>query len=211
MLAYGILNQRSPDYRANVWRELDDLYTGGYALAANAATYLPKLPGESPARYDARLLASGYIGYLGQIVDYFTASLFGQDLSITEAADADDPLTNGGKSDVNFYSEFSSNADLQGNSFAQVERKVFRTAVLKKKGLLAVDLPTSDNAGDIVSLADEDASGSSRAYVFELPIESLIDWEYDDFGAFEYAVIYRQTSRRASPESVRGSEVVQIR
>ena len=48
----------------------------------------------------------------------------------------------------------------------------------------------------------------SRAYVFELPIESLIDWEYDDFGAFEYAVIYRQTSRRASPESVRGSEVV---
>ena len=208
-MKYGVLNQCSPDYAGGTWQELDDLYSGGYVMARNAKAYLPQLPGESADRYGARLTAAGYVSYLGQIVDYFTSTLFSQDLAVTEAADADNPGTPGGQSDTDFYSAFSNNADLQGGAFAQVEKLVFRTALLKKKGILACDFPSIAEGANLVSLADEDQIGTRRAYCFELPIEQLIDWEYDKFGQFQYCVLKRVTNRREAPEDVRGSAVTE--
>lgn len=206
-MLYRVLNQRNPAYCGELWCELEDLYAGGYAMAANAKKYMPRLTGESPTRYQDRCQAAGYISYLGQIVDYFASALFAQNLSVSEASDADDPTTPGGKSDTDFYTAFAADADLRGHAFAQIAKCVFRTALLKRRALMMVDFPTAPQAALAASRADEAKIGTSRAYVQELPLEQLIDWEYDDVGGFAFAVLYRQVARRADPTMVRNDAI----
>ena len=204
-LGFGVLRQRHDDYDPSTWRELLDLYEGGYALAKNARRYMPQLANESDTRYDDRLKSAGYIGYLGQIVDYFVSSLFSQDIAVSEAPDAADPTTPGGKSDAAAYSAFAHDADLAGNPFAAVLRGAFRNAILLRRALLCVDFPTPPEAAVVVTRADEDAIGVNRPYVYEVPLEQVINWERDRFGAWTFAVIYTCETKQASPAVMRGT------
>lgn len=190
-MQYGILSQRSEAYLADIWSELDDLYAGGYAMQAHAAKYLPILAGENPMRYEDRKKCAAYIGYLGQIIDYFTSSLFSQELNVAEAVDAKDATTAGGVADKTFWPAFAHDADLAGNAFTKVERKVFLKAALKKRGILALDFPLQEEASAIQSRADEEKIGTSRGYVFEVPVEQLINWKVGKFGGFQWAILYR--------------------
>jgi hypothetical protein len=209
VIPFGVLRQRHDDYRrdSGTWQELLDLYAGGYQLAANAKSYIYQLANESDTRYADRLKAAAYIGYLGQIVDYFVSSLFSQDLVVTEAPDAADPTTPGGKSDAAFYSAFAHDADLAGNPFAAVIRTAFRNAILLKKSLIGVDFPKAPEAAQVVTRADEDAVGTNRAYVFEVPLEQCINWEVDRWGNWEFVVLYSSEAKQASPASMRGASV----
>ena len=203
----GVLKQTHPAYTPDIWTELTDLYAGGYQLQANAARYMPKLAGENDRRYQDRLKAAGYIGYLGQIVDYFVSALFAQELTIREASDAANPKTPGGKSDTAFYTAFAHDADLSGSSFQQIVHDAFRDAILLKKSLLCVDFPAKAEASQIRSKADEDAIGTSRAYVYQMPLDQLINWKCDKFGSFVFAVIYTTDSDQESPAVFRGSAI----
>lgn len=207
-MLYKYLDQKSPAYERALWDELDDLYRGGYHMATSAPKYMPKIIGENEHRYKDRLKSAGYINYIGQIIDYFAASLFSQDLTITEAADADDPTTPGNKSDSDYYSEFAHNADLKGTSFSKLLKQVFTTAILKKRALIYLDLPSVTDDLYINNRAEEDALGLARCYAGECPIEQLIDWEYDDGeegGCFSWAILHRHIIRRNSPEEARGT------
>jgi hypothetical protein len=207
---YGTLRQRNPAYCAERWEELGDLYVGGYALVDKASRYMPKFVGESRERYRERLSAASYLAYMGQIADYFVANLFGQELTLTQAADANDPTTPGAPaSDDGFWSAFAHDADLRGTPFVKVLRQVLTTALIKGKGLVVVDLPTPTEAAE--SLADEEASGATRGYAFEAAPEELIDWEPDDRGGFAWAILNRQIVRRASPEASRDRVVEEFK
>lgn len=214
-LSFGVLKQKHPDYDADTWQEILDLYAGGYQLQKRAGMYLPRLAGENELRYQDRLKCAAYIGYLGQIADYFKSSLFSQDLVVTEAPDAKNPNTPGGKSDTKFYSAFAHNADLAGNPFAAVMRDAFLNAMLLKRALICVDFPKKDAAAKIVSRADEDAIGANRAYVYEMPLCQLINWELDTQldkdgnkrSSYEFAVVYTCDTRQASPAAKRGSSI----
>lgn len=190
-MQYGLLSERSPLYLADIWAELDDLYAGGYVIQAHAAKYLPILASENPMRFEDRKRCAAYIGYLGQIIDYFTSSLFSQELNVAEAVDADDANTAGGSADKVFWPAFAHDADLTGNAFTKIERKVFLKSALKKRGILALDFPAQEETTLIQSRADEDSIGTSRGYAFELPIEQLINWKIGKFGGFQWAVLYR--------------------
>ncbi len=202
-MKYGLLRQRNPTYTARRWEELDDLYVGGYTLLEKAGQYMPRFVGETPERYAERLSAASYINYIGEIADYFVANLFAQELTVTPASDADNPSTPGAAPrDDGFYAAFAHDADLRGTTFAKVMKTVFTTALIKGKGVVAVDLPMT--AAAPVNLAEETALGAARAYAFELPIEQLVDWEYDERGRFEWAILERVVQRRASPLETRG-------
>lgn len=196
-MKYGVLAQRNPEYRADIWSELDDLYEGGYAVTRKAKTYLPALVGEHPARCEERRKSAGYLGYLGMIIDRFVAALFMQDLVVTEPGDAKNPNTVGGTSDTTFWGAFAKDADMGGTSFAQMMRAAMRTALLKQKAVIAIDFPAPDaNAEDAQALAplnraEEDAAGLSRGYLIDVPVEQLIDWKVDRFGNFLWARLYR--------------------
>ena len=196
-MRYDLLSQRHPDYRGAMWEELTDLYEGGYRIAKNAKTYLPQLVGERPERWEERRRSTGYLGYLGQIVDFFAAQLFSQEIAVTPAADAQNRDTPGTLPDVNYYGAFAQNVDLAGHSFQDLCRRAFVAAILKQRALVAVDFPKVDQTPQ--SLADEAAIGSSRAYAFCVPIETLIDWKLDAFGRFEWAILQTVENERKTP------------
>jgi hypothetical protein len=186
-MKYGLLRQRNPAYTARRWEELHDLYVGGYPLLDKAGRYLPRFVGENAERYAERLGAASYLNHIGQIVDYFVANLFSQELVVTPAADASKDGTPGASPhDDGFYAAFAHDADLRGTSLVKVLREVFTSSVVKGKGILAVDFPRVNDAPQ--SLADETKIGASRAYVFEVPADQLVDWELDDHGRFAWAI-----------------------
>ncbi len=202
-MRYGTLRQRNPAYTEARWEELGDLYVGGYALVDKAARYMPKFVGESRERYRERLSAASYVNYIGQIADYFVANLFGQELTLTQAADAKDPATAGSApAGDGFWQEFAHDADLRGASFVKLVREVLTTALIKGKGLVIVDLPAT-GSGVPANLAEEEAGGEARGYAFEAAPEELIDWEPDDRGGFAWAILNRQIIRRESPAGSR--------
>lgn len=203
-MKYGTLKQRNPAYTQERWEELGDLYVGGYVLVEKASRYMPKFVGESRERYRERLSAASYLAYMGQIADYFVANLFAQELTLTQAADADDPSTPGAPAAADgFWSAFAHDADLRGTSFVKLLRQVLTTALIKGKGLVVADLPAREPPETDTSLADEEATGSARGYAFEAAPEELIDWEPDDRGGFAWAILNRQLVRRASPGASR--------
>ena len=201
----GILRQTHPEYQVRLWTELQDFYVGGYQLLGKSRNYSGPQAGENQDRYGDRCGAIGYINYLGEIVDYYVAALFSQELELTEACDADDKATPGGKSDTDFYSAFAADADLAGNSFAGVLRDAFRDAVLLKSALICCDFPAADEAP--TSLAAEDALGANRAYIYPMPLEQLINWEIDRFGAYKFAIIYTTSADQKSPLDMRGGMI----
>ncbi len=197
-MRYGTLRQRNPAYTGERWEELADLYVGGYPLVEKASRYMPKFVGESRERYRERLSAASYLAYMGQIADYFVASLFSQELTLTQAADAADPTTPGAPpSDDGFWEAFAHDADLRGTPLVKLLREVFATALVKGKGLVVVDLPSRAQAPP--NLAEEEESGAMRGYAFEAAPEELIDWEPDDHGGFAWAILHRQIVRRTTP------------
>ena len=82
-MRYGVLKQKNPEYRPELWRKLDDLYVGGFQILDRAAAYIPKQIDESPERYEERLQHAEYINYLGMVVDSYTANLFAQEPVVT--------------------------------------------------------------------------------------------------------------------------------
>jgi hypothetical protein len=202
-LPYGTLRIRNPEgYLEAEWSELTDLYRGGYTIAKNPQRYLPRMVAENEHRYQERIKSAGYLSYLGQVVDYFTASLFAQELTVKPAMDADDADTPGTMPDPSCYGAFEGDADLRGNPFSHLLREAFTEAILKKRAVIAVDFPRIDDAP--ATRADEQAIGADRPYAVNVSIEQLIDWEEDDRGGFVWAILQRKYVTRPSPSETRG-------
>lgn len=200
-MLYGDLKQRNPTYSAARWRELDDLYAGGYQILDRIGDYLPRLAREHEEQWRDRKDSVAYISYLGQIVDYFASQLFSQELTMQHAADASGP-TPGGPADPEYYGPFQHDADRCGHSLSWVLRQAFISALVKKRAIIGVDFPRVES-GDIATRADEDALGANRAYLYPIPIEQLIDWEKDEHGRYAWAILHRDYVRRDSPEARR--------
>ena len=210
-MKYEILTQKHPSYLEEEWGELDDLYCGGYQILRNARRYLPRMIGETPARYEERVRIAAYIAYLGQVVDFFVADLFSQELRVTPAVDEADPTTPGGMPDDPwFYSLFARDADRRGTSFPMLMRRALTTSLVKGRSLVAVDFPRSGEAQPR-SRAEEDAAGLARAFAFEIPVEDLYDWEHDDDGALVLAVLRRVVTRRNGLSEKRGAIVEEFK
>lgn len=212
---YGQLSQKSDDYEEAIWRELDDLYVGGYRMKEKCAAYLPEMVGERPERHKERLKSCSYINYIGEIVDAFVANVFSQEISVAPVGESDDNEAESNPTELDgFYKKFQRDADMAGNPFDRVIRRCMTNAILKKRALLAVDFPLKKVKGDPMhkidelapvptpaSLADEDALGMNRAYVFEIPIESMLDWEMSADGYYEWCVLHKAVVRRNGPSS----------
>ena len=202
-MLYKLLKQRNPDYDKVLWDEIDLLYEGGYKAMRAAKDYLPMLDGERVQRYDDRVRLVAYVGYMGEIVDFFCASLFESGLDITEAVDADDPDTTGEPAQKeDYWQEFAKNADLQRTPFSMVLRHAVKDALCKRRALVACDFP---DPGQIpTTRAEEKKLGADRGYCYNVPLDQLIDWELDDFGRFKWCILYETAVERADPTKVRG-------
>lgn len=213
-LPYSVLAQQNPCYDAELISELDDLYVGGYQLQAHAERYLPKVVNESNARHKERASQTAYVPYMGHIVDHFSSAVFSQPLHVRPSEDDVEP-------DPEFYEQFSSDADLGSSAFHEVAKGLLTTALVQRRAVLSVDFPPPVDG--VSTRLDEERSGAARAYVCEVPLSSIIDWEVDtlvrrrvkleggavefDVGWFKWAIIHSHRVERASFTSSRNERV----
>ena len=207
-LKYGELSARSDDYDPPTWEKCDLFYRGGFALEKRVADYMPKLVGEHPKRYAERIKSAAYLNYVGQIVDYFTSALFADELTVREPPQEDGKPARGAVDD-DYYASFAKDADGRGTKLNDILKVVLTNALNKRRALLHLDMPAS--SGDAANLAQEEAMGLGRLYAFEVPLEQVIDWDYDDQGGFSYVVIHRKKTTKGAPGKRAGTIVEEFK
>lgn len=204
-MKYGQLKQTHPEYHGRAWAELDDFLAGGYRMEERAGHYLPQLVGETPQRYQERLKTAAYIGYVGRILNRFVANVFARNLVVTP----DDAAA--GAWDPGFYELFAKDADRQQTPFAIMMRKALLMALLKQNHVIGIDTPTPSELGieePFTSRADEDRSGVTRVYLYDVPVESMLDWKREQDGSYRWVVLWRTINERESPRDSR-EEIVE--
>src|SRR5579884_1482675 len=191
------LNREHPQYQCNreMWQRYQDLYAGGEQLRRRAAQYLVRRQKEPNEVYQERLSRVFYENYLGSIVDWYAATLFRTEPAISFEGAAD------------FYSEFLRDADLEGRSLLEFCRKAFIQALIFQRSYALIDFPRIP--GQPRTRAEEDALGTSRAYLVNYSPVDLINWRLDDHGNFEWVVL--RTEAAYQPEFLGDEQIVERR
>jgi hypothetical protein len=175
------INREHPEYiaRKAMWKQYKDLYAGGERLRASAAEYLVRRHKEPNEVYGERLSRVFYENYIGSIVDWYAATLLRREPMLQfEGND------NRAKE---FYNQFSEDCDLQGTNLSEFFRQRFIEALVCGSSYIVVDFPRA--AGPALTRADEDASGRSRAYLVDYGPDEVINWNYNEAGGLDWAVI----------------------
>jgi hypothetical protein len=210
-MKYKILNTKNPEYNACHINKLQLLYKGGHELKENAASLIPQDigRGESQLFYHERLQCVAYRPYLAKLINDFVSDLFSKSFSILPAADSSDETTPGDDIDViggEFYKEFAEDCDLQNHNLSFVLSKVLTQGLIAGRSYLGVDFPITNEIP--LSIADEEELNASRAYVYEIPTESVIDWNYDSFGKLTYIVLKDESIPRETFSDSRDRKVI---
>jgi hypothetical protein len=198
---YGQLSQKHTEYDGDLWTNLHLLYAGGWAMQRNAQRFIERAPRERHDYFQWRIKSTAYVNFFARLVGYLTGSLFNESLVV---APAKDRKTDEAPSlpDSSFYEAFGVDCDLTGTDFSQFMRLALTDALVYRRALVQVDLPKAPTflEGEAPrSLAQEDALGLRRAYVIQLPLESLFDYEKAPDGRFQWCVLHRIHRERATP------------
>src|ERR1700730_9560193 len=86
-----------------------------------------------------------------------------------------------------FYNRLSDDCDLRGTDLSEFFKRRFVDALVCGSSYIVVDFPRT--SGPVLTRADEDASGRSRAYLVDYGADEVINWNYDHTGGLEWAVI----------------------
>jgi hypothetical protein len=171
------IDREHPHYvmRKHVWRRYRDLYAGGEQLRFHAQHYLVRRQREPGDVYAERLSRVFYENYIGSIVDWYAATLFGTEPTLTFSGSNE------------FYAEFVDDVDRKGTELADFWRRQFLETMIAGTSYVLVDFPrVAQKAGN---RAEEDALGASRAYLVDYPAEDVINWSVDAEGNFEWVVL----------------------
>ncbi len=193
----GLLNREHPAYRAKreMWQRYLDFYVGGEQLRRNAGLYLVRRQKEPGEVYQERLTRAFYENYLGSIVDWYAATLFRTEPTISFDKPAE------------FYSEFLTDVDLEGRSFLEFCRKALIQALVYQQSFALIDFPRV--TAQTETRAEEDALGKSRAYLVNYTPANLINWKLDQHGNFDWVVL--RTESTSQPDFLSEEEVTEKR
>ena len=195
-LRYELFKQRHPTYDADHWDELEALYRGGQHILCGEMLkrLMPRHRNELEQVYSERRARASYIPHAGEIIDHIVASLFTDPPTFTTEAEA-------GSSEERaldpYYDAFLDDCSPEGAkrcTFAQFLRHQILEALKKKIAWTLVDMPARDR--EYMSRADEDAAGVRNAYVVAIDRRSVVDFEEDEDGQLEWAMVMRDTSKR---------------
>lgn len=184
-----------PQYRAKcaMLGKYRDLYIGGEELKTNASHYLQMRPKEPLDVYQQRLSRVFYENYIGSIVDWYAATLFRQEPILT--VNGNDAVGR------RFFGEFIEDCDLRGSTLTATLRQQFISALVYGSSYLLVDFPAT--GAPVLSRAQEDECGASRAYVVDYTPMELINWNLDERGNYEWVVLKNERNRQMAKGWVR--------
>jgi hypothetical protein len=189
-LTMQTINREHPEYvaRKAMWSKYKDLYAGGEQLRARASEYLVRRHREPGEVYSERLNRAFYENYIGSIVDWYAATLMHREPGyLIEGNDA--PAKE-------FFSSLADNCDLKGTSLSEFFRRRFVDAMVCGTSYIVVDFPRGK--GPVLSRAEEDAAGVSRAYLMSYEADEVINWNYDRTGGLEWVVIRTQCLQQST-------------
>lgn len=204
---FGQLSQKHAEYDGELWTNLHLLYAGGWAMQRNAQRFIERAPRERQDYFLWRIKSTAYVNFFARLVGYLTGSLFNETLNVAPAKDRRTDETPA-LPDAGFYDALSLDCDLAGTDFSQFMRLALTDALVYRRALVQVDLPKAPafQEGQAPrSLAEEDALGLRRAYLIQLPLESLFDYEKSPDGRFKWCVLHRIHRERATPFADRAS------
>src|SRR4051812_23505037 len=165
-----------------------DLYVGGEQLKENASAYLNRRKKEPAQVYSERLDKVFYENYVGSIIDWYVATLFRREPVMH--------VEGSNESGRQFFNDFAEDCDLKGTNLTDFFRQQMVTAMVHGAGYLLLDFPRVNRS--VGNRAEEDASGASRAYLIECSPESIINWNYDENGNYDWVVIRNTDLRKKS-------------
>lgn len=175
------INREHPEYRAwkAVWPRYRDLYVGGEQFITRASLYLLPRQREMPDVYQERLGRAFYENYIGSIIDWYAATLFRREPILTfEGKDA------GARQ---YFNELAEDCDRRGSTLSDFFRRQVIETLVAGRSYIALDFPRGEKRPD--NRAEEDALGLARGYLCEYPAESVINWQRDERGEFEWVVL----------------------
>ncbi len=185
---YKFLKQRHPEYCAEYWAKCRAFYRGGQCLLGNASLLsevFPKHRNETQSIYELRKSMSFYMNYAGEIIDELIAKL------------NSDPLRLEAKKPNPFYTKFLNNcapAGAEPKRYGDLVMDLLNTAMQCKTAWVLVDMPPADR--DVTSLAEQENLGMLDAWAVEIQPESVVDWEVDEHGVLEWALVCYKSNKR---------------
>lgn len=175
------INREHPDYTAwkTVWPRYRDLYVGGEQFIGRANLYLLPRQRELTEVYQERLSRAFYENYIGSIIDWYAATLFRREPILTFE----------GKDEAarRYFNELAEDCDRRGSTLSDFFRRQVIETLVAGRSYVAIDFPRGLKAPG--SRAEEEALGLSRGYLCEYPAESVINWQRDERGEFEWVVL----------------------
>ena len=170
------------------------LYKGGREFRKSIERMLPKRAQEDTETYKLRKSQAHYLNYFGPIVNYFAAWVFSRPAEAkSEPTKVDD-----------YYALFRKNCDGVGTSLAEMLQERFTRALVQGSTWMLIDFPADDEENPVTTRADWMSRGLGDAFVTALAPESVMDWETDDRGEFEWVIVKYVDDKRASPAQKRG-------
>lgn len=111
---------------AKIWRKNRDAIAGEEAMKQNSGTYIPKLPGQPQARYDAYIQRARYVNYVGKIHDISINQVFRKAPILTD-----------------FPEEWADDIDLCGRSVSSFSKEILSEILKVNRVGVVVDYSES--------------------------------------------------------------------
>lgn len=188
MVQFKTLNSKNSSFQPGLLQRLHILYKGGYEVWNNAELFLHQLASETPASFEDRKQCAAYLPLMSDTIDYYAAMLFAGEMSVTEAADADDEGTLGDETDdESIYKLFLSAANLKGDSLEAVMRHTMTDALMYGHAFVGLDFP---RAGEVpTNLLEEEVLQTARPYICDVDPDCVINWSCNESDKFNWVVI----------------------
>ncbi len=209
-VAYKHLMQKHPAYEGDFWRLLDLYYRGGAWL--KRAALKPELFGlpqnfevllkrhqEDGGLYGDRVRRMHSISYTGTIVDMFASCIFSDTPSIEPKGEGET------HPEDEFYAEFADDVDGRGTSLAQFQRQMYVDEAVMGASYVLVDFPEGPAEGEPRPLtqAEEDDIGARVGRFIRVRRPQILDWDRDELGNLNMAIIHNVTTPRKGIGSAR--------
>lgn len=204
-LPWSTFQQRHPDYDAELWEELRALYAGGPRLLRDPKLMERMLPahrGEDGEVYKERVKRAHYFPYAGSIIDNLVAGLAADPVSLQP----EDVEGKDGKEEETelpeWWQEFLEDVSPKGGKRQACQQLLvdqIREALITRCSWTLIDLPQTpeeyvEDAPD--SLLAQEKAGLLDPYAIAIEPEYVIDWQDDQNGELEWALICDTELRR---------------
>ena len=184
------LNQTHETYNKDLISKYQSLYEGGECFRKNLRSFMLQNPIESSENYQLRLREAHFESHINSIVNQFGSQLFSCPFVVKSDPESIDE----------FYSEFKEDCDLNGKDLNTFVQHLFLTSLIHGKAWVLLNLPDDANLPP-ENLLDYKERGLGRVWLQDIEPNEVLDWEFDEFGQFNWVITHTTECKRPDPRS----------